>query len=156
MFISFTSFYQVATRAIRKCQSLLGMSTLGARAIVINQNNQVLLVKHTYQPHWYIPGGGVKKGESTKAALLRELKEEVGLTTLEEPKLFGIYHHLYLKVNDYPVVYVVKKFSLTEVYSSEIEDTGWFDYIALPEMTSPGTRRRLNEYFTNQPPSETW
>ncbi|HLD17200.1 MAG TPA: NUDIX domain-containing protein [Coxiellaceae bacterium] len=154
--MNLTPFYQMATRVIRKCQSWIGMSTLGARAIVINQNKQVLLVKHTYQPHWYIPGGGVKKGESTKTAILRELKEEVGLTTLEEPMLFGIYHHLYLKVNDYPVVYIVKKFSLTEISSPEIEDTGWFDYAALPEMTSPGTRRRLAEYFTNQPPSEAW
>lgn len=151
-----TPLYQIATRTLRKCQSWLGISTLGARAIIINQNNQVLLVKHTYQPHWYIPGGGVKKGESTKAALLRELKEEVGLITLEDPTLFGIYHHLYLKVNDYPVVYVVKKFSLAKTFSPEIEDTGWFDYTALPEMTSPGTKRRLTEYFTNQPPSEAW
>lgn len=154
--MNITPLYQIATRILRKCQSLLGISTLGARAIILNENNQVLLVKHTYQPHWYIPGGGVKKGESTKAALLRELKEEVGLTALEEPILFGIYHHYYLKVNDYPVVYVVKKFSLAETFSPEIENSGWFDYAALPEMTSPGTKRRLSEYFTNQAPSETW
>lgn len=154
--MNITPLYKIVSRTIRKLQSWFGISTLGARAIIINQNNQVLLVKHTYQPHWYIPGGGVKKGESTKAALLRELKEEVGLTTLEEPALFGIYHHIYLKVSDYPVVYVVNKFSLTETYSPEIADTGWFDYTALPEMTSPGTRRRLNEYFTNQPTPETW
>lgn len=148
--------YKIATYVMRQCQSWLGMSTLGARAIIINHKNQVLLVKHTYQPHWYIPGGGVKKGESIKAAIIRELKEEVGLTTLEEPMLFGIYHHLYLKVNDYPVVYVIKKFTQIETFSNEIEDTGWFDYAALPEMTSPGTRRRLTEYFTYQPPSELW
>ncbi|MBL7481507.1 NUDIX domain-containing protein [Legionella bononiensis] len=154
--MNITPLYQIATRVLRRYQSFLGISTLGARAIILNENNQVLLVQHTYQPHWYIPGGGVKKGESTKAALLRELKEEVGLTLLEEPILFGIYHRYQLKVNDYPVVYVVKKFSLTETYSREIENTGWFDYTALPETTSPGTKRRLSEYFTNQTPSETW
>lgn len=69
--------YKIATYVMRQCQSWLGMSTLGARAIIINHNNQVLLVKHTYQPHWYIPGGGVKKGESIKAAIIRELKEEL-------------------------------------------------------------------------------
>ena len=155
--MNFTPFYQIATRMIRKCQSVIGMSTLGARAIIINNDNKVLLVKHTYQPHWYIPGGGVKKGESTKAAILRELKEEIGLSTSDEPTLFGIYHHVYLKVNDYPVVYVIKNFTLLEpTYSPEIEDTGWFDYTALPDMTSPGTKRRLCEYFTNQTPSESW
>jgi 8-oxo-dGTP pyrophosphatase MutT (NUDIX family) len=151
-----TPLYQFATRVIRKCQSLLGISTLGARAIVLNENNQVLLVKHTYQPHWYIPGGGVKKGESIKAALLRELKEEVGLVTTDDPVLFGVYHHRYLGVNDYPIIYVVKTFTLSQALSPEIEQTGWFDYAALPDTTSPGTKRRLNEYFNHQQPSDTW
>lgn len=151
-----TLLHPIGTRIVRKCQSWLGISTLGARAIILNQNNQVLLVKHTYQPHWYIPGGGVKRGESIETALLRELKEEVGLTAIESLTLFGIYHHLYLNVNDYPVVYVIKKFSISETSSLEIEKTGWFDYDNLPEMTSPGTLRRLNEYFKNQPPSEKW
>lgn len=46
-----TPLYQIATRALRKYQLWLGISTLGARVIILNQNNQVLLVKHTYQPH---------------------------------------------------------------------------------------------------------
>jgi 8-oxo-dGTP pyrophosphatase MutT (NUDIX family) len=151
-----TIFHQIANRIIRKCQSVLGFSTLGSRAIVLNTKNQVLLVKHTYQPHWYIPGGGVKKKESAKTAILRELKEEVGLTVIGEPELFGIYHHTYLGVSDYPIIYVVKHYSLTDVDSPEIEKIGWFDHENLPEMTSPGTKRRLNEYFKNLPRSDAW
>lgn len=154
--MNMASFYPFATRIIRRCQAYFGISTLGARAIILNDDNQILLVRHSYQPHWYIPGGGVKKGETIKAALLRELKEEVGLTALEEPILFGIYHHLYLSAHDYPVVYIVKKFSLVKTSSPEIEEMGWFDYTALPEKTSPGTKRRLEEYFTQQIPSEKW
>lgn len=47
-----TSLHKIANRFIRKCQSLLGICTLGSRAIVLNSENQILLVKHTYQPHW--------------------------------------------------------------------------------------------------------
>lgn len=151
-----TFFYQIANRIVRKCQSLIGMSTLGARAIVLNSQNQILLVKHTYQPHWYIPGGGVKKGESAKMAMLRELKEEVGITVIGEPTLFGIYHHTYLGVNDYPIIYIVKNYSLEKATSPEIEQMAWFDYTNLPEMISPGTMRRLTEYFTGSPLSDTW
>ncbi len=151
-----TILHKICHRIIRKCQSLIGMSTLGSRAIVLNSQNQILLVKHTYQPHWYIPGGGVKKRESAKTAVLRELKEEVGLTVIGEPELFGIYYHTYLGVSDYPIIYVVKNYSLSNAYSPEIEQIGWFDYTNLPEMVSPGTKRRLNEYFTNSHRADTW
>ena len=149
-------FQKIATRIIRKTQCILGMVTLGSRAIIINPQNQVLLVKHTYEPHWYIPGGGIKKGESAKACILRELKEEVGLTTTTEPQLFGIYFHTYLGVDDYPIIYVITEYSIIDAHSAEIEQIGWFDMDNLPEMISPGTKRRLCEYFFKQPQSETW
>jgi len=149
-------FFHNATRCLRKMQSLLGLNTLGSRAIVLNADNQILLVKHTYQPHWYLPGGGVKKGESAKAALRRELQEEVGVITQEEPQLLGIYFHTYMDVNDYPIIYIVKNFNLIKTYSPEIEQMDWFDYDKLPEMISPGTQRRLDEYFTQSPPAEKW
>lgn len=152
-----TLIYKNVNKIIKKTQFLLGLKTLGARAIVLNTDAKVLLVKHTYQPHWYIPGGGVNKGETVKDALIRELKEEVGLTVNEdEPVLFGIYYHTYMNVPDYPVIYVVKNYSESAVDSGEIENIGWFSYEALPEMISPGTKRRLDEYFGKSTPSQYW
>ena len=152
-----TIFYAVATKIIKKVQAFLGANTIGSRAIVINPDGQILLVKHTYQPHWYLPGGGVKKGESAKAALLRELKEEVGLVVnLEELILYGIYHHIYMGVNDYPIIYVVKNYKMTSSSSGEIEEIAWFDYDDLPAMVSPGTKRRITEYFTRSEIAEKW
>src|SRR3990167_11509685 len=132
--MKFISLHQMANRMIRKYQSLFGIPTLGAHAIVLNAQNQILLVKHTYQSHWYIPGGGLKKGEYPKEALLRELKEEAGLTVIDKPQLFGIYYHPYLGVSDYPIIYVVKEYTVAPAYSPEIEQMGWFDYAALPKM----------------------
>ncbi|RMX03400.1 NUDIX domain-containing protein [Legionella jordanis] len=149
--------YHVATRVLKRMQSWMGLSTLGARAIVLNEKRQVLLVKHTYQPHWYLPGGGVKNGESTKAAIIRELHEEVGLIVSEQDvALFAIYQHSYLGVNDYPVIYIIKNYTSHIAYSREIEQMAWFYYDELPEMVSPGTKRRLNEYFANAPIAEKW
>lgn len=151
-----TFVHKIATYSIRKIQAWFGYVTLGPRAIILNESNQVLLVKHTYQKHWYLPGGGLKKGESAKAAVLRELKEEIGLSTLDEPKLFGIYHHKYLGVNDYPIIYIIKNFSRVDCHSPEIEAVKWFSYEALPNEISPGTHRRLQEYFTNSATAEKW
>lgn len=148
--------YKLSVYPFRKIQSLLGFITIGPRAIILNTENQILLVKHTYQPHWYLPGGGIKKGESATAALLRELKEEVGLIALEEPKLFGIYFNQHLGISDYPIIYIVKNYSITPVQSEEIEEKGWFYYHNLPQMISPGTKRRLDEYFINTAKTEHW
>lgn len=154
--MNITFFHKIAITVIRRCQAWLGVSTLGARAIVLNSEHHVLLVQHTYDPHWYIPGGGVKKGESVKTAMLRELYEEVGVTVIGEPQLLGIYHHYILGVNDYPVVYLINNFSLTKARSLEIKQIAWFAYDHLPDSTSPGTRRRLDEYFSRIPVSDSW
>ena len=50
------------------------------------------LVRHTYTDGWYLPGGGVKKGESFETALHRELKEEVALSNAKIERVLGIYH----------------------------------------------------------------
>jgi hypothetical protein len=70
--------------------------------------------------------------------------------------LFGIYYHHYLGVHDYPVIYVIKKYSKISANSREIEQMDWFHYDALPDMVSPGAERRLKEYFTNSTPSDRW
>lgn len=152
----FTPFHQIATRVVRKFQSLFGLMTLGARAIVLDKDNQILLVKHTYQSHWHLPGGGVKKGESLKAAVLREIREEVGVIPTEDPELFGIYFHTYLGVHDYPVIYIVKNYTVVKSSSPEIEKMEWFCFDKLPDKVNPGTKRRLTEYFQHIQPSEHW
>jgi 8-oxo-dGTP pyrophosphatase MutT (NUDIX family) len=52
---------------------------------VLTRGEQVLLVRHTYGRRgvWYLPGGGVHRGESPLRAAARELEEELGLRALE-------------------------------------------------------------------------
>lgn len=53
---------------------------IGVTGIVFNDQNEVLLFKHTYRAHaWSLPGGYLKSGEHPKEALEREIKEESGL-----------------------------------------------------------------------------
>ena len=51
-------------------------ATLGVRAMVIDGNDRIFLVKHSYVDGWHLPGGGVETGESLLEALARELAEE--------------------------------------------------------------------------------
>lgn len=55
---------------------------VGVGAVVI-KDNSILLIKRGYPPgkgFWAVPGGVVEAGEELTEAVLRELKEETGLT----------------------------------------------------------------------------
>jgi ADP-ribose pyrophosphatase YjhB (NUDIX family) len=52
---------------------------ISLKALVFNDNGEVLLVKESGRDVWDIPGGGIDHGETIKDAISRELKEEVNL-----------------------------------------------------------------------------
>ncbi|MEU4704848.1 NUDIX hydrolase [Nocardia salmonicida] len=52
---------------------------MGAGALFVDELNRVLLVEPTYKDYWEIPGGVVEADESPYAAVVREIREELGL-----------------------------------------------------------------------------
>ncbi len=148
--------YKIISITCRKIQQLLGIPTLGVRAIVLNKNNEILLVKHSYEAGWFLPGGKVDRNESIQAAIKRELIEETGVCVVGEPKLFAFYINNILGATDYPFVFVVDEYYKIDANSPEIAEYRWYKYNELPETTSPGSQRRLKEYFSNIMPSERW
>ncbi len=138
---------------------LLRAATLGVRAVVRDDDGRVLLVRHTYLPGWYLPGGGVDPGETVAAAARREVAEETGVATLGEPRLVGLYlnarvsrrDHVALLVFDRPVGRPTLR-----APSMEIAETGFFPLDALPEEATAATRRRLAEVFDAVPIAAEW
>lgn len=51
---------------------------VSAAAIVMNNDNEILLIKGPCRG-WEMPGGQVEEGESLKDAAIRETKEESGI-----------------------------------------------------------------------------
>ncbi|WP_292226605.1 NUDIX domain-containing protein [Brevundimonas sp.] len=122
--------------------------TLGVRGVAVDGEGRVLLVKHTYLAGWWLPGGGVDKGETTQAAVVRELREEAGLIARGEPILLSVHSNERFFPGDHVVVFRIDDFDMSERTShGEIAEIGWFHPDALPEDTHRATRARIEEVF---------
>ncbi len=131
--------------------------TLGVRGVAIDADGRVLLVKHTYLHGWWLPGGGVERGQSCEDALIREMREEAGVIIEDRPALVSIHANERFFRGDHVLVYRIDRFALTDRTShGEIADIGWFDVGALPEDTHRATRDRLTEIFCGADPATSW
>jgi len=132
--------------------------TLGVRALVIDAQGRVFLVKHTYMPGWHLPGGGVEPGETVRDALAREIREEGNIELIEPPAQGGVYFHATVSRRDHVVLFVVRHFHqpAPPVPDREIMAHGFFAPDALPQDTSAATRARIAEVMTGAPVSPRW
>ena len=55
--------------------------TYGAHAMALTPQRMLILVRLRYAPGWRLPGGGRNPGEDPQAAVLRELREEIGMVS---------------------------------------------------------------------------
>jgi 8-oxo-dGTP pyrophosphatase MutT (NUDIX family) len=137
---------------------LVRSMTLGVRAVVLDGDNKVFLVKHSYVDGWHLPGGGVEVGETLLDALSRELMEEGRIEPAGEPVLHGIFHNSHVSRRDHVAVYIVRQFRQDRLPepNREIVACGFFDPVALPAETTKGTRLRIAEVLGGKAPPATW
>ena len=134
-------------RIRRFWQRLARPLTVGVRALVVDGEGKVLLVRHSYSPGWHLPGGGVCKGETAAAAAARELREETGLIVMVPARLLGLYGRFRHGGSDHVAVYVVEHWSGTvRPDGLEVVEAGFYALGRLPEGTTQATLRRLREY----------
>jgi 8-oxo-dGTP pyrophosphatase MutT (NUDIX family) len=125
---------------------------------VLDGDNRVFLIKHSYVSGWHLPGGGVEVGEAFGDALRRELMEEGRIELLGEPALHGLFHNSHVSRRDHVAVYVVRHFRQDRLPepNCEIVASGFFDAAALPAETTEGTRLRISEVLEGKKPIATW
>jgi ADP-ribose pyrophosphatase YjhB (NUDIX family) len=132
--------------------------TIGTRGLVIDGQERIFLVKHSYVAGWHLPGGGVETGETVQEALARELIEEGNIKLTAPPRLYAIYFNRRVSRRDHVVLFVVRDFvqDAPPKPDREIVAHGFFARDALPEDVSRGTRARLAEVFDGAAVSERW
>jgi ADP-ribose pyrophosphatase YjhB (NUDIX family) len=143
-------FYQAYSRLSRG-------ATLGVRGLVLNAQGEVLLVEHTYVSGWFLPGGGVERGETVETALVRELEEEAGVRVTGRPRLLGVHANHRVFRGDHVVVFRVDAWEPCEATSrGEIRAIAWFAPDRLPPDATAATRRRVAEFLGRADPSPHW
>jgi ADP-ribose pyrophosphatase YjhB (NUDIX family) len=132
--------------------------TLGVRAVVLDGQGCVFLIKHTYANGWHLPGGGVEAGETMTQALGRELREEGNIELTGPAVLHGVFFHPIYSQRDHVTVYVVRDFRQTAPPepNREIAAHSFYPLDALPPDTTAGTRARIAEVLSGKPASERW
>ena len=119
--------------------------TFGAHALALTPDGKIVLVKLRYAPGWRLPGGGRGADEDPKEAVLRELREEIGLKShgrvrpacaLEEITSFKRDLAAMLIVED--VIYDPPRFSweIENIVEAPLDD--------LPADLSPRTRKWID------------
>lgn len=131
--------------------------TLGVRAACFDREGRIFLVRHTYVPGWYLPGGGVERHETVLQALEKELREEGNLVMTAKPSLFHVYYNRRVSKRDHVLLYRVEvEQTAPRKADREIAESGFFDLEALPADTTTATLNRVRELKGDMPPSDLW
>lgn len=114
----------------------------GAAAVIVNENDEILLQSRADRDEWGFPGGCQELGETFEEVVIREVKEETNLDVLEEDlELIKLVSGM-SRLNSYPngdvvinntAFYLIRTYSGDLKWDSESKEMKFFDIDNLPE-----------------------
>lgn len=113
-------------------------------AIVYNQNNEVLVVKHN-AGHWDFPKGHMEKDETEQQTAIREVKEETNIDVeLYDNYRYEIHYSPKENVEKTVVFFLARNLSNdTHKQDAEIANIGWFKYEEAMDMLTFEDAKKL-------------
>lgn len=114
--------------------------TLGAHAYALSPEGKLILVKLRYAKGWRLPGGGCKPSEPPSESALRELREEIGMTSHGAVRLVRQFKQKVHGKQDLATLFIVEGICYQPRWSLEVEEVGQFGLENLPSDLAPVTR----------------
>lgn len=111
--------------------------TFGAHALALTPERKLILVKLRYAPGWRLPGGGRNPDETEPQAALRELREEIGMTSHGSVQLAAELEQRPDGRRDLVSVMIVKDVRYEPRWSWEVERVTEVDLASLPADLAP-------------------
>lgn len=133
------------TDYIRTIRNLIGHTEItipGARIVILNAANQVLLEERTDFNIWGLPGGSADPGENILQTIRREVLEETGLQIIN-PVPFGFSSSPQLEritfpngdqIHSFNLLFYTREFGGELKLSEESSQLDWFELNQLPPM----------------------
>lgn len=123
---------------------------------IIDQNDSILLQQRQDTKEWAIHGGALELGETLEEAMIREVKEEIGIT----PRSFDFFGNFtgkeyYFTYPNGDIVYLVDHIFVIKSFDGkltknedEVIDLKWFKYQDIPwENLMPHNKLILKAYL---------
>jgi 8-oxo-dGTP pyrophosphatase MutT (NUDIX family) len=129
-------------------RALVPTHYVGAVVAVFDEAGRVLLVEHVFRTDhpWGLPGGWLSRGESPDAAVVREVREELGLT-IEIKALTDVARIPATRMANHPshlgVAYCARLLGGQCALSGEVLSIRWADPDCIAEDLAPFQRRAI-------------
>ncbi len=108
---------------------------VGARGLVFDDAGRLLLIQRSDNHRWALPAGAMELGESIADSAVREVYEETGLT-VQATELLGVWEYELgaAGLKGIVIFYRGRIVSGTAAPADDVEELGWFDPEAFPEI----------------------
>ncbi|HEY1349852.1 MAG TPA: NUDIX domain-containing protein [Ktedonobacteraceae bacterium] len=130
------------------------MNVNGTNIIFLNERQEVLLHLRDDKPdipypnRWGLPGGHIDEGETPEACILREMREELGLS-LHNVALFTVADRSYGREHTY---WARADFRPEDITLGEGQEIRWFSYPEIQGMALIYEDNRIiDDFFTHRP-----
>lgn len=129
---------------------MAGRFSVSVLAIIPDKRGRVLLIRHTENSDWTLPGGLVRDGENLQQTLLREVRERTGLM-VEVGPIFDINTDADKSAVSY--FYICKETGGVLTMTQRAVEFGAFSLEDIPANVEPGVRQRLFTYWRDPRPN---